>query len=91
ADYLVRKGLPFRLAHEIVGKAVSFCEQNDLLFTDLTMDQWQQFSALFHEDLYTVLSPQDAVDAKDLFGGTALIRVLEQIKLARQFIADRSN
>ena len=91
ADYLVRKGLPFRLAHEIVGKAVSFCEQNDLLFTDLTMDQWQQFSALFHEDLFTVLSPQDAVDAKDLFGGTALIRVLEQIKLARQFIVNMSN
>ncbi len=90
ADYLVRKGQPFRLAHEIVGKAVSFCEQNDLLFTDLTMDQWHQFSTLFHEDLFTVLSPQDAVDAKDLFGGTALIRVLEQIKLARQFIADRS-
>ncbi len=90
ADYLVRKGLPFRLSHEIVGKTVSFCEQNDLLFTDLTMDQWQQFSPLFHEDLFTVLLPQDSVDAKDLFGGTALVRVLDQIKLTRQFIADRS-
>ena len=88
ADYLVRKGLPFRSAHEIVGRAVAFCEQNELLFTDLTMDQWQQFSDLFHEDLFKVLLPQDAVDSKDLYGGTALICVLEQIKLMRQYIAE---
>ena len=42
ADYLVRKGLPFRSAHEIVGRVVSFCEQKNLIFTDLTISQWHQ-------------------------------------------------
>jgi len=88
ADYLVRKGLPFRSAHEIVGRVVSFCEQNNFLFTDLDLSQWQQFSNLICEDLFSFLSPQDAVDAKNLFGGTAHKRVLEQISLNRVFIKD---
>ena len=88
ADYLVRKGLPFRLAHEIVGRVVSFCEQNNLIFIDLTIAQWHQFSTLFQEDLFTFLGSQDAVDAKDLYGATAHNRVAEQIDLARQYLSD---
>ena len=88
ADYLVRKGLPFRMAHEIVGRVVSFCEQNDLIFSDLTITQWHQFSTLFEKDLFTFLTPQDAVDAKDLFGATAHNRVSEQIDLTRQYLSD---
>ncbi len=89
ADYLVRKGLPFRSAHEIVGRVVSFCEQNNLVFTDLTISQWRQYSNLFQEDLISFLAPQDAVDAKDLFGATAHHRVAEQIDLTRQYLVEK--
>ncbi len=89
ADYLVRKGLPFRSAHEIVGRVVSFCEQNNFIFTDLSIDQWHKFSDLFQEDLFVFLAPQDAVDAKNLFGATSHNRVVEQIGLVRQFVADK--
>ncbi len=83
ADYLVRKGLPFRAAHEVVGKVVAFCEANELDLTELTLGQWLEFSQLFAEDLFTLLAPQDAVDAKDLYGGTATAQVLEQIRRLR--------
>ena len=86
ADYLVRKGLPFRSAHEIVGRVVAFCEQQKLVFTDLDIAQWQQFSPLIEIDLFAFLSPLDAVNAKNLFGGTAHNRVLEQIALLRIFL-----
>lgn len=88
ADYLVRKGLPFRSAHEIVGRVVSFCEHEDLSFLDLSLKQWNTFSDLFQEDLISYLAPQDAVAAKDLYGATSCSRVAEQIKLVRQFLAD---
>ncbi len=86
ADYLVRKGLPFRSAHAVVGKAVAFCEAHNLIFTDLSISQWLEFSDLFAEDLFVLLSPIDAVDAKDLYGGTARIQVAEQIELARKYL-----
>jgi argininosuccinate lyase len=89
ADYLVRKGLPFRSAHEIVGRVVSYCEQNNLIFTGLSIDQWHKFSDLFQEDLFVLLAPQNAVDAKNLFGATSHNRVVEQIDLVRQFVADK--
>ncbi|HIE06585.1 MAG TPA: argininosuccinate lyase, partial [Desulfarculaceae bacterium] len=84
ADYLVRKGLPFRSAHEVVGKVVAFCEANNVIFTDLTIMQWQEYSDLFSEDLFRLLAPMDAVDAKNLFGGTARKQVKVQIELVRR-------
>ena len=68
---------------------VSFCEQNNFIFTDLSIDQWHKFSDLFQEDLFVFLAPQDAVDAKNLFGATSHNRVFEQIGLVRQFVADK--
>ena len=86
ADYLVRKGLPFRLAHEVVGRVVGFCEAEDLLFTDLSMLQWREFSDLFDDDLLALLAPLDAVNAKDLYGGTARAQVCVQIALLRKYL-----
>ena len=86
ADYLVRKGLPFRSAHEVVGKVVAFCEANRVVFTELTISQWQEFSDLFSEDLFSLLAPLDAVDAKDLCGGTARKQVLLQIDSVRKYL-----
>ena len=86
ADYLVRKGLPFRSAHAVVGKVVAFCEARNLLFTELSISQWLEFSDLFAEDLFVLLAPMDAVDAKDLYGGTARVQVAMQIKNSRKYL-----
>ena len=92
ADYLVRKGLPFRQAHEIVGQVVSYCENRSKGLPDLELSEWRQFSSLFDDDLFVLLTPEDAVNAKDIPGGTATRQVAGQIAAVRKFLvrADES-
>ncbi|MCH6267042.1 MULTISPECIES: argininosuccinate lyase [Neobacillus] len=82
ADYLVRKGLPFREAHEVIGKIVLYSIQSGKFLLDLTLDEYQQFSTLFEEDIYVVLAPEHVVAVRNSFGGTSPEQVREQIKLA---------
>ncbi|MGG1401412.1 argininosuccinate lyase [Bacillus salipaludis] len=82
ADYLVRKGLPFREAHEVIGKTVLYAIQQGKFLLDLTMEEYQEFSPLFEEDIYTVLAPEHVVAVRNSFGGTSPEQVLGQIKLA---------
>ena len=56
ADYLVRKGMPFRDAHEVVGKAVRYCVENGKDLPELTMDEWQAFSDMIDEDIYDAIT-----------------------------------
>ncbi|MBI0579400.1 argininosuccinate lyase [Neobacillus cucumis] len=82
ADYLVRKGLPFREAHEVIGKTVLYAIQHGKFLLDLTIEEYQEFSTLFEDDIYTVLAPEHVVAVRNSFGGTAPEQVLGQIKLA---------
>jgi argininosuccinate lyase len=82
ADYLVRKSLPFREAHEIIGKIVLYAIQQQKYLLDLTMEEYKQFSPLFEEDIYNVLSPENVVAVRNSFGGTSPEQVQVQIKLA---------
>ncbi|HJV30611.1 MAG TPA: argininosuccinate lyase [Bacillales bacterium] len=82
ADYLVRKSLPFREAHEIIGKIVLYAIQQQKYLLDLTMEEYKQFSPLFEEDIYNVLSPENVVAVRNSFGGTSPKQVQVQIKLA---------
>ncbi len=82
ADYLVRKGLPFREAHEIIGKIVLYSIQQEKFLLDLSFEEYQQFSSLFEEDIYQVLAPEHVVAVRSSFGGTAPEQVKAQIKLA---------
>jgi argininosuccinate lyase len=84
ADYLVTKGLPFREAHEVIGKIVLYSIQNKKYLLDLTIEEYKQFHSLFEEDIYPVLEPEHVVAARNSLGGTAPKQVLEQIKLAEQ-------
>ncbi|MDP4084774.1 MAG: argininosuccinate lyase [Bacillota bacterium] len=84
ADYLVRKGLPFREAHEIIGKLVLYAIQEQKFLLELAFAEFQQFSSLFEEDIYEVLSPEQVVAARNSFGGTSPLQVIEQIKLAEK-------
>jgi argininosuccinate lyase len=82
ADYLVTKGLPFREAHEIIGKIVLYSIQNQKFLLDLSFEEYQQFSSLFEDDIYEVLSPEHVVAARNSFGGTSPKQVKKQIELA---------
>ncbi len=75
ADFLVGKGLPFRQAHEVIGKTVLYCIQQNKFLLDLTLDEFKQFSELFDERIYDVLQPANVVDARNVYGGTATKQV----------------
>lgn len=79
ADYLVMKGLPFRDAHEVVGRAVSFCIKNNKLLSDLTFYELQKFSKSFKKDIFSFIKTEKSVDRKDVIGGTSKKQVLRRI------------
>jgi len=79
ADYLVNKGIPFRQAHEIIGKIVLYCIQNNKYLLDLELSEFTQFSKLFDESIYTVLQPMNVVNARNVYGGTATNQVRDAI------------
>ena len=83
ADYLVRKGVPFRDAHEAVGKAVRAALDSRRELSQLSLDELRHFSALVGEDVYAVLSPEGSVRARDHLGGTAPARVRDAVQRAR--------
>lgn len=84
ADYLVRKGLPFREAHEVIGKIVLYSIQSNKFLLDLKLEEYQQFSDLFEKDIYEVLAPEQVVAVRNSFGGTAPEQVRQQIRLAEE-------
>jgi argininosuccinate lyase len=84
ADYLVIKGVPFRSAHEAVGKAVRLAEEKgESLFT-LTLSDYQAINPSFGEDLFGALSLEASVNRRNVYGGTARDAVVEQIKNAKE-------
>ena len=84
ADYLVRKGLPFREAHEVIGKIVLYAIGKQKFLLDLSFDEYQGFSPLFEEDIYEILSPEHVVSVRNSFGGTSPEQVVKQIQLAEE-------
>ncbi|MEF3305184.1 argininosuccinate lyase [Paenibacillus sp. GYB003] len=87
ADYLASKGMPFRQAHEVIGKTVLYCIQNKKYLLDLTLDEFLQFSDLFDDRIYEVLQPEHVVNARNVYGGTATAQVSEAIKRAEDGLA----
>ena len=79
ANYLVRKGLPFRQAHHVVGQIVGYLTQQGKELESITLEELKKFSSLFEEDALNILNPYYVADARKTFGGTAKERVLEQI------------
>lgn len=86
ADYLAKKGLPFRKAHEVVGSAVAFCMDHKKVLADLTMGELQAISPLFEEDIYETLSIENCVKRRESYGGTGYRQVLRQQKEAKEHI-----
>lgn len=84
ADYLARRGLPFREAHEAVGRLVQFAIAQGKELTDLTLAEMQAFSPLFDEGALRVVTPEAAVAARDVLGGPAPRQVHQRLREARQ-------
>lgn len=80
ADYLVRKSVPFRTAHEITGKLVGYCIQGDKAIEKLSVPELKKFSEKFDKDLYRALTPEKGVNQRRAVGGTAREAVLRRIK-----------
>ena len=84
ATYLVRRGVPFRLAHEIVGKAVQTCIERKCELADLPLEELRQLNPAFDQDFYSSLTLQAVLAIHDVPGGTAPARVRQAIADARQ-------
>jgi argininosuccinate lyase len=87
ADFLVNKGLPFRQAHEVIGKTVLYCIQQNKFLLDLTLEEFKQFSSLFDDRIYDVLQPEAVVNARNVYGGTATPQVTAAIERAEADLA----
>lgn len=83
ADYLAAKGLPFREAHEIVGKLVLECTKAGYYLQDVPLVRYQEISPLIDEDIYITLQSKTAVERRNSLGGTGFEQVKWQIKQAK--------
>ena len=87
ADYLVRAGLPFRDAHEVVGRAVAHAVTAECDLTELSLETLQSFSDRIGEDVYAVLTVEGSVAARDHFGATAPSQVRAAVARGRERLA----
>jgi argininosuccinate lyase len=88
ADYLVRKGLPFREAHNAVGRLVAYCEERRKTLRQLTLEEYQEHSKLFEADVLR-LNVSRSLRSRDVPGGTAPRRVSAAIRRARTILRQR--
>ncbi|MCC7091240.1 MAG: argininosuccinate lyase [Nitrosomonas sp.] len=86
ADYLTKKGIPFRDAHEIVAKTVQYAEQKNCDLNDLELQDLQQFSQLIEADIVKILTPEGSMQSRNHTGGTAPSQVQAAIERARQWL-----
>ncbi len=91
ADYLVKKGLPFRDAHEVAGKSVSYCIEQDKWLMDLTLEEFKQFSPLFDEDILEEIKVETCVANRNSYGGTSYSQVEQSLKNATEIMKKQRN
>lgn len=87
ADYLAKKGLPFRQAHAVVGSAVHYCIEHHKVLLDLSMEEFKSMSPLFEEDIKEALSIENCVKNRESYGGTGPKSVARQQTHAGDMIA----
>jgi argininosuccinate lyase len=77
------EGMPFRKAHEVVGKAVVFAEKQKLQLFQLDIKDLQKFSKLIKSDVYSFLDPEKTIYTRNMIGGTSPKQVIRQVKKAK--------
>ena len=86
ADYLVRKGMPFRLAHEVVGKAVRYGLDHKRELAEVPLDEFRRLSPLIEADVFEAITVEASLRARAVVGGTAPEAVRRQIERARELV-----
>lgn len=86
ADYLVAKDIPFRVAHELVGKVVHMSEEKSLLMQELSLEDYQSIHPSFTTDVYEIFDFEKAIAKRNLPGGTSIEAVQEQLEQAEIFL-----
>ncbi|CAI9393789.1 argininosuccinate lyase [Niallia sp. Sow4_A1] len=89
ADYLSDKGMPFREAHEVVGKLVLYCVNKNCYLQDLSINELKEASSLFEDDIYHVLNPRTAVERRNSAGGTGFKQIEKAIEKAKLCILEK--
>ncbi|MEI6856933.1 argininosuccinate lyase [Psychrilyobacter sp.] len=88
ADYLAKKGLPFREAHRIVGELVVYCEMNKKRLSELKLEEFKEFNDLFEDDINKKISIEECVNERKSYGGTSIESVERQIVDAKEFLKE---
>ena len=88
ADYLVKKGLPFRSAYKTVGQIVAYCISTNKVLDTMKLEEYKQYSELFEEDLYNEISLETCVSKRISEGGTSVESVEKQIKIAMESLGN---
>ena len=88
ADYLVKKGMPFRTAYKKVGEIVAFCIDNGLILETVRMEKYKEFDPTFDEDLYNEISLDTCVEKRISAGGTGANSVEKQLEYITEFLAN---
>lgn len=89
ADYLARKGVPFRTAHDVVGRIVRMASERGCCLSELSLKDLQSFEPCIEEDVYKVLTLEGSVAARNHVGGTAPKQVLFQVERWKMILAER--
>lgn len=86
ADYLVKKGMPFRQAHAVSGKAVHYCIEQHKWLEDMDMSEYKKLSPLFESDIKEAIKPETCVKNRNSFGGTSYEQTQLQLKAAQEIL-----
>ena len=86
ADYFVKMGMPFRDAHEVIGKIVLYCENHGKAIGELSLEELKQFAPQVQEDFYHATDLTTCIDERRVFGGPSPSSTSQQIELAQQYL-----
>ena len=86
ADYLVRKGVPFRSAHKITGSIVLECEQKGIMLAELSLERYKTYSLSFEDDVFKLFMLDNSINAHSVTGGTSPDRVKEELVRAEKLL-----
>ncbi len=86
ADYLVKKGLAFRDAHEVIGKLVLYCVNNHTNLNELSLEEYKSLSPLFEQDIYEAISLETCVNLRQVLGGPAKDQMKKVIKINQDYL-----
>ena len=91
ADYLVKKGLPFRDAYKVSGRLVAYCIEHGTTLEELSLDEYKALHPLFEDDVYTAVSLDTCVNTRTVYGGPSKKSTEHQIALVKEYVSEKGS